>query len=505
MKKVLYLTFLLFFIISCDKDDNSINTLPALESTGIKGSSVASNDCSSKIKGKLKNEKHRQLVKKYYDQNVKKDVRLNKLGKVEWNHVITIDNYKQVMSIVPITKNGTGNKKEVTHIFVLYSNWFGHQYFVFDKAKDRNRIKDVELFDDLFLAANFVFNCDEQILETRGGCDGIIEWLFGDGISCYDFGSNGNFFTRLWSAIISIFTYDDAGPTSGGGGGSNNNDWSSYFFFGYGYDNNSASFYSTYDGNGGGGGPNTNNADPNESYDPAQMQTLQNCVNNSPAIQSTVEQILNDFVTTPNIQNIVADKLMQHCNINNSITANELQISVAQDIIIHYLSTPFFKELAVQVIAEYKYLEKDWIKTNKTYPDIYARAKLLVNAYWNVIRDEAHVFFDMCGLIPAFGEICDLTNGVLYTVEGDYTNAAFSYAAMIPFYGWITIGAKYVAYAIKTASGKTVNLTVKLVGNIVDFGRSYDLRKALDLAIGNPLQAHHLIAWEYRGHQVIQE
>ncbi len=477
----------------CNKDE-SYNLNSEL---GDESQVSLQNGCQDKIKGKLKNDKHRQLVKKYYDKNVKKDIRLTKLGKVEWNHIITLDNYKQVVSVLPITKNGNGNRKEVTHVFVVYSNWFGHKYLIFDKAKDRHLLKDKELFDYFFTVADYVFNCDNQVVETRTGCVGILDWLFGPTVECYDFSDSfwrriGNFFANVYDAVSDFFNE--------GGGGSSGQEWSGYFFFGYGYDNQSALYYSAWDG-GGGGGSNPNDADPTETLDPQQMQTLQNCVNNSPAIQFTIEQILNDFVTTPNIQNIVADRLMGECNTSSSVTATQFENAVANDIIIAYLALPLFKEVAADVIAEYKYL----LSINNNPTSLIKKAKFFATAYWNVIGNVAHVALDICGFIPAWGEACDLTNGVLYTIEGDYTNASFSYAAMIPFYGWVSTGTKYLAFAVKTASGKTVNLAVKMVGNVVEFGDRGYLRKALDLATGDPRQAHHLISWEHKEHRIIQE
>ena len=48
----------------------------------------------------------------------------------------------------------------------------------------------------------------------------------------------------------------------------------------------------------------------------------------------------------------------------------------------------------------------------------------------------------MIGLIPVVGEVADLANAAWYTAEGDYTMAALSAAAAIPFAGWAATGAK---------------------------------------------------------------
>jgi len=67
----------------------------------------------------------------------------------------------------------------------------------------------------------------------------------------------------------------------------------------------------------------------------------------------------------------------------------------------------------------------------------------------NVVQTGLDVF----GLIPAFGEIADGTNALIYLANGDKTNAALSLAAMVPFAGITATGTKLVV--------KTVNLTAK--------------------------------------------
>ncbi|MGH3921276.1 MAG: RHS repeat-associated core domain-containing protein, partial [Pseudonocardiaceae bacterium] len=53
-----------------------------------------------------------------------------------------------------------------------------------------------------------------------------------------------------------------------------------------------------------------------------------------------------------------------------------------------------------------------------------------------------HGALDVIGLIPVVGEVADLANAAWYTAEGDYTMAALSAAAAIPFAGWAATGAK---------------------------------------------------------------
>ena len=55
-----------------------------------------------------------------------------------------------------------------------------------------------------------------------------------------------------------------------------------------------------------------------------------------------------------------------------------------------------------------------------------------------------HGLLDVAGLVPVVGEAADLANAAWYTAEGDYTMAALSAAAAIPFAGWAATGAKGV-------------------------------------------------------------
>ena len=48
-----------------------------------------------------------------------------------------------------------------------------------------------------------------------------------------------------------------------------------------------------------------------------------------------------------------------------------------------------------------------------------------------------HYVLDFLGLFPLVGEVPDGVNGVLYTIEGNKTDAGLSFGAMIPFYGML--------------------------------------------------------------------
>ncbi len=59
------------------------------------------------------------------------------------------------------------------------------------------------------------------------------------------------------------------------------------------------------------------------------------------------------------------------------------------------------------------------------------------------LSDLGHGALDVVGLIPFVGEAADLANAAWYAAEGDYTMAALSAAAAIPFAGWVATGGKF--------------------------------------------------------------
>lgn len=124
--------------------------------------------------------------------------------------------------------------------------------------------------------------------------------------------------------------------------------------------------------------------------------------------------------------------------------------------------------------------------------------------YWEAAKVFVHIALDVVGLVPVVGEVADLTNGLLYVIEGDGVNAALSVASAIPIVGWASVTTKYAIKITSVGSTKVV-LTWKKIGILIDFGNRADLRKMLGLAVGNTLQAHHIVPWAIRQHDVIQK
>lgn len=80
--------------------------------------------------------------------------------------------------------------------------------------------------------------------------------------------------------------------------------------------------------------------------------------------------------------------------------------------------------------------------------------------FWTDVLDGVQVGLDIVGLIPVVSIAADGANALIYTARGDYSSAALSAAAMVPFAGWGAKGVKYVMKAEKAVL-KTEKVAVK--------------------------------------------
>ena len=55
----------------------------------------------------------------------------------------------------------------------------------------------------------------------------------------------------------------------------------------------------------------------------------------------------------------------------------------------------------------------------------------------------------MAGLVPVVGEVADVANGIWYAAEGNYVDAALSFASAIPLAGYAASAAKGARYGAK--------------------------------------------------------
>ncbi len=140
---------------------------------------------------------------------------------------------------------------------------------------------------------------------------------------------------------------------------------------------------------------------------------------------------------------------------------------------------------------------------NPTWPDW----KVHLTAMWNLVGGVVHTALDICGLIPAGGELCDSANGVLYLIKGDGVNAAFSFSATIPIAGWAATGAKY-AGILFTFANKTWKLQYKVSNGLIEFSHKGRLREILGMK-NNPaytdFQAHHIVPEAFWDHPLVQK
>lgn len=86
------------------------------------------------------------------------------------------------------------------------------------------------------------------------------------------------------------------------------------------------------------------------------------------------------------------------------------------------------------------------------------------------VLDTVQFALDILGLIPAFGEIADALNAIIYALRKDYVNAGLSLAACIPFAGWAAtggkIGGKLAKFFGKIDVSKVID-TIKDAGSTV--------------------------------------
>jgi A nuclease family of the HNH/ENDO VII superfamily with conserved AHH len=127
------------------------------------------------------------------------------------------------------------------------------------------------------------------------------------------------------------------------------------------------------------------------------------------------------------------------------------------------------------------------------------RCNYFFTCYAMAVKEVVQIGLDVIGLIPVFGEVADVVNGVIYTISGDLTNASLSYAAAIPIAGWPATGTKWARKLITLSNATKTTLNwYKRADGTISFGKknSDQFRKLLGLASGDARQAHHLIPWQ---------
>jgi RHS repeat-associated protein len=59
-----------------------------------------------------------------------------------------------------------------------------------------------------------------------------------------------------------------------------------------------------------------------------------------------------------------------------------------------------------------------------------------LTGHWPSWSDIGHAALDVVGLVPVVGEVADVANGIWYTAEGNYVDAALSFTSAIPLAGY---------------------------------------------------------------------
>ena len=159
-----------------------------------------------------------------------------------------------------------------------------------------------------------------------------------------------------------------------------------------------------------------------------------------------------------------------------------------------YVNTDLFLRY---LSAEITFLMLENEENPEWYTDFNNRVWNKRKLYWEASLNTFQTLLDLGGLAPVVGEVCDLVNGGIYLLRGDGLNATLSFSAAIPIAGWFSTGAKF-------ATKGPLRWVLKS-DNLIHFGSRSNLRKTLSIPKGDPRQAHHILSWGKRNHEVIQK
>jgi A nuclease family of the HNH/ENDO VII superfamily with conserved AHH len=207
-------------------------------------------------------------------------------------------------------------------------------------------------------------------------------------------------------------------------------------------------------------------------------------------------QSYEDNIAVPTQDAVTAAKMALAAGMDNMVAGpyNEQHFNLIQSYNPQPLSStilPLYWLYFKYACATIKYEHPEWGRFR-----VYAEAAL----------ELLHLAFDLGGFVPVLGEVFDFANGVIYTVQGDGTNAALSFSATIPIAGWAATSSKYAIKVLHLANGVSTTLKwIKKLSGVIEFGSRKQLRKVLNLATGNPLIAHHIIPWIQRNHDLVQK
>jgi hypothetical protein len=165
---------------------------------------------------------------------------------------------------------------------------------------------------------------------------------------------------------------------------------------------------------------------------------------------------------------------------------------------------PFTKGTVIPYIkAQYVLeLDKDPGLATETWPIPFSAAPYPVgriNAAYRAVKEFMHMGLAVAGLVPLIGDICDLTDGMLYSLEGDWGNASLSLASSIPFAGVIPATARIIKVGHEMKA-------FKMVDGMWHFTRnSAKWRQALGIAGNSSYIGHHIIPLSLETETIVQK
>lgn len=130
-----------------------------------------------------------------------------------------------------------------------------------------------------------------------------------------------------------------------------------------------------------------------------------------------------------------------------------------------------------------------WISYFKEHTNLHPSLHVQVAIYKTCVSTPLHGILNVAGF---FCDLCDLVDGAVYALEGDYFSASLSMVAVTPFIG-STLKYTYLSTVkITGVSGRKISLYFVKNGARY-FGRSAQLATVIGKQAGKA--AHHLIPW----------
>ncbi|MEM6515345.1 MAG: hypothetical protein AAF688_04110, partial [Bacteroidota bacterium] len=238
-----------------------------------------------------------------------------------------------------------------------------------------------------------------------------------------------------------------------------------------------------------------NRAEVNDLYDYLDEHTDRHGID--PEAKAFVEEIIllaNQEVNQDDAENLIALTMLIEES-GDELFTDEFSIKLFNHVDLNLSSLP--PDLSPNLLGIKVFL--NYHKLRQLNPE-WSRGRCI----WYATKDIIHISLDVFGLIPVVGEVADLTNGLIYAIEGDNLNATLSVTSAIPFVGWGSTATKYAIKVTNTISNQTTKLVWKITAAGVEFGSRSQLRKVLGLLPGNPNQAHHIVPWSLRGKEIVQ-